>query len=428
MKTSRATIFGSVLIFGLAFISCKKEGCTDPVAVNYESSANHDNGTCSYDPSSGGAGGSGGSGGGTTNTITSNITSATTLSGIVSVCGDINIESAVTIQPGTVLNMCPGSSLVITSTGSLSSQGTAASPVIIQGETNSPAFWDGIRFTSNNPTNQLLHTLISDAGGYWLFEEAALYVNDQAQLAMSNSTVANCSSDGLFTNEASILNNFSNNTFSNNGSFGINITANQIGSLDVSSNYNNGNVQPFVNVRASTVNQTVTWQDINSLYLFNGITNITSAVTIEAGANFVFEANSGITVETNGSLTAIGTTTSTIGFAGRFNSAGYWNSVRFESNNPNNRLNHVVFMDGGSYWVDSHSSLVVSNGARLEIDNTSISNSNSWGMLIGTSTVVVTNGATVTDAPGVLTNNTMTGNGSGPDANCAGGGCTVLFQ
>ncbi|XOV69098.1 MAG: hypothetical protein ACFHU9_07910 [Fluviicola sp.] len=425
MKTSRVTLLGSALIIGLALASCKKEGCTDPLAINYDSNANHDNGSCSYDPNNPGGGGGGG---GTTNTITSDITTPTTLSGVVAVCGDIDLEAAVTIQAGTVLNMCAGASLRISATGSLSSEGSVTSPVIIQGETNSAGFWDGIEFASNNPNNNLQYTIISDAGGYWAFSDAAIYVKSQSQLAMSNSTVTNCSADGLYTSETATLNNFISNTFSNNGNFGINVTANQIGSLDPASDYSTGNANPFVNARAATVNQNQTWPDLSTPILFNGETQITGAVTLEEGANFVFEANSGIVVESSGSLLGIGTSSNPITFAGRFNTPGYWRSVRYESNNPNNQLAYATIMDGGAYWADTYSSLNVTTGARLELNNCTISNSNSWGMYVSSSTTIVVGGATVTDAAGVLSNNTITGNGVGPDANCSGGGCTVLFN
>lgn len=428
MKTSRVTLFGSALIIGLALVSCKKEGCTDPLASNYSSSANHDNGSCIYDGTGGGSGGGTGGGGGSTTSITSDITTPTTLSGVVSVCGDIDVDAALTIQAGTVLNMCAGASLRIEASGSINAQGTAASPVIIQGETNSAAFWEGIRVSSNNPNNQFQYTVISDAGGYWQFSDAAVFVNSQAQLAMSNSTITNNSVDGLYTNESATLNNFSANTFSNNGAYGINITARQVGSLDAGSNYNTGNANSFINVRAATVNQTQTWPDLNTPYLFNGVTNISAAVTLETGANLVFEANSGIDVTSSGSLTAVGTASSPITFAGRFNTAGYWRSLRFESNNPNNKLAYAVVTDGGNYWGDAFSSVNVQSSSRLEIDNTTISNSNSWGMYVNSSTTIVSNGGTVTDAAGVLMNNTMTGNGTGPDANCSGGGCTVYFN
>lgn len=37
-----------VFIAGFFFTSCKKEGCTDAIAINYDSKAQKDNGTCVY--------------------------------------------------------------------------------------------------------------------------------------------------------------------------------------------------------------------------------------------------------------------------------------------------------------------------------------------------------------------------------------------
>lgn len=42
---SKLVILTSVLI---VLVSCKKEGCTDPIANNYKSSAKKDNGSCTY--------------------------------------------------------------------------------------------------------------------------------------------------------------------------------------------------------------------------------------------------------------------------------------------------------------------------------------------------------------------------------------------
>ena len=41
-------VFFLPLCLILVFSSCKKQGCTDPNAINYNSSANQDNGNCTY--------------------------------------------------------------------------------------------------------------------------------------------------------------------------------------------------------------------------------------------------------------------------------------------------------------------------------------------------------------------------------------------
>ncbi|PWH82911.1 hypothetical protein [Brumimicrobium oceani] len=48
MKHSKIIIASLILVLGLGFTSCKKEGCTDPVAVNYNDDAEKDDGSCEY--------------------------------------------------------------------------------------------------------------------------------------------------------------------------------------------------------------------------------------------------------------------------------------------------------------------------------------------------------------------------------------------
>ena len=46
MKISK--ILSILFLTSITFFSCKKEGCTDPTALNYNAEAQKDNGNCEY--------------------------------------------------------------------------------------------------------------------------------------------------------------------------------------------------------------------------------------------------------------------------------------------------------------------------------------------------------------------------------------------
>ena len=421
--TSTLKIYALVLFAGFALVSCKKEGCTDPMAINYNSNANHDDGSCNYDNS-----GSGGGGGGGSMNITDNVTTPTTWSGTVSVCGNISVDAALTISPGTVLIMCAGAALDVTATGSLNAVGTPTSPINISGEVQTPGFWDGIKFNSNNPNNQLAYVTVRDAGSYWGFDYANIFVNSQSQVGINNCTISNSDNIGLSADNDATFSSFSNNTFSNNGTVGVKIHASQIGMMDELSAFNVNNGENFIQVESETVNSNQTWKKTSVPLMFNGKTTVESAINVNPGVVMQFEANAGIEVSGAGSFAANGTSAQPITMQGRFTAAGYWAAISFLTNNPNNALTYVNISDGGQYWGSGYSGVFLNSNGRLAINNCTISNCNSWGMYVNSGCTVTCNGVTQTDAAGVLTYNTMTGNGAGPDANCSTGGCTVYFE
>ena len=94
-------IWIAVLGLSVALISCKKEGCTDPIATNYEKKANHDDGSCIYGPEI--------TPPGTITELTEDINVPTTLAaGNYKVCESIDVNAALTISPGATFTFCAG--------------------------------------------------------------------------------------------------------------------------------------------------------------------------------------------------------------------------------------------------------------------------------------------------------------------------------
>lgn len=420
MKNLRIPSTLMIALVGISLVTaaCKKEGCTDPLATNYNKKANQDDNSCIYDGTDPGVDP------GTVLTVTEDIDLPTTWNyERVEVCGDISINAALTIPEGVTVVMCPGSALDVTETGSMSATGTASSPIIFKGETASPGFWEGIRFGSNNPNNKLEYVTVSDAGSYWAWDYANVSMADLAKLSITNSTFSNSERYGIYANNNATFPTFLNNTFSNNTLAGLNIAASHLGSIDGASNYDVSNGEDFVNVRGMVLNTGATWPATTTPLLFVGDFNLNAGIIIAPGANILMEAGAEIDVAETGYLTALGTAVLPISIKGRYTSAGYWSGIYFRSNNPNNKLDYVNVADGGSYWAYDYATVNVIG--RLEMDNSSITNSNSWGMVIESSGAIYSAGSAQTDPAGVESVNTLTGNGVGPDADCVGGGCTV---
>jgi len=326
-------------------------------------------------------------------------------------------------MPGAIIIMCDDAGIEITSSGFIKAVGTADLPIIFKGETETKGFWLGMAIKSTNPNNIFSYVTVKDGGNYWAWEDANIFLD--GSLAIDHSTISNSNDIGLYVADGSSLNTFNNNTFSNNTT-GLNLSVPQVKNLDEASNYNMSNINNYIYVRGGSVATDAVWKKLNTPLLAYEI-DCQAGLTLNPGVNLKMEAGSyGIRVLSSGFLNCEGTAANPINISGKYAAAGYWAGIKVASNNPNNTFKYVTVKDGGEYWAYEYANIFLSGG-KLNIDNSTLSIANSYGMYVNSSSQVFTSGIVQTTAAGVLANNTFTTNGTGANANCTGS-CTVFFQ
>lgn len=141
-------------------------------------------------------------------------------------------------------------------------------------------------------------------------------------------------------------------------------------------------------------------------YLITCVMPVRADIVIEPGVVIEFEQDAGIEIDDfnipKASLSAIGTSDKPVIFRGVKKEKGYWRGIMFDSNSPSNKLIYTRVEYAGGKAFNSNGDLgavhVYASG-RLVMENTSVSNSKSYGL-----NVVYTN-ANIT-----LNNNTFSSN------------------
>jgi len=313
--------------------------------------------------------------------------------------------ATLTLEPGVTLQFAAGTEMTVGNSSILVANGTADNPITLTGQEQTAGYWGGLRlYQSNSTSNVLDNVTIEYGGGYW---DANLVVvgssSTPSRVAVTQCTFSNSESYGLYCDENGTISTFSNNTVTANTLGAAWMDANTVGSLDDSSTFS-GNTADEVRIWGSSVESDQTWPGINADYRLAGTLTVSADLTIEPGARLVFEAGQQMTVDPDGTLSAIGTETSPIELTGVEQTEGYWGGLRFyQSNSTSNALDHVTIEYGGGYW---DANLLVtgssSSPSRVDVTNCTLSGSETYGLYC--------------DENGMLpafSNNTITGNTTG---------------
>ena len=146
-----------------------------------------------------------------------------------------------------------------------------------------------------------------------------------------------------------------------------------------------------------SVESDASWPAVNVPYFVDESVYIESDVIIEAGADFLMGPGINFSVETDGSLKAVGTPGNNITFLGNVATKGYWNGITILSNNPSNKFVNTEIGHGGA---NDYSNVYVYYDASAIITDSSIHDSSNWG-------IYVESGGSATVADNTYANNTL---------------------
>lgn len=303
--------------------------------------------------------------------------------------GDINVDnnSVLTIQPGTVIKFNAGASLTIgySSNATIIANGTASNPITFTSTALIPAAgaWEGLYFDSHTLNNSSLsYCNIQFAGSNSSYGAVNI---DGCDLSIDHCNISNSASYGIWTNYTNNYGGFStftNNTINATAKHGMVLHAMKIGSVGT------GNVLTNVpgilvtgDLRSTTAQ---TWKNLNVPYVITNEVDIDGTLTIEPGTTFKFDASGWLAIGYYAATTFIadGTSSLPIVFSTTSTSpvAGAWRGITFYGyTQPNSKMNYCTIDYAGS---NLYGSLHLIDDASILFTNNTIRNSSSYGILV----------------------------------------------
>lgn len=292
----------------------------------------------------------------------------------------LSIADNVTIEPGVVIAFEVDTGLWVTDKGSLKAAGTSKEIITFTGVNKERGSWGGIFFSSNNPKNEMIHTVLEYAGGKAVSkatnEKGAIVIGPGASLKFENNLIQHCKNWGLSlyytANDATTT--IENNTFKENEK-PLQVSLNFIGLIKGNNKFiNNTSNKAEISCQFS-ISKTQTLHKLTVPYLVRGSFNF----EIGSEGNLVIEPGTQIEMATDkmivvrGSLKIVGTSSERIIIRGETEAPGSWGNIVYYSASPNNQVKYVDIKHAGAKPNGYHlnkGAIALSANSRLEIDNT----------------------------------------------------------
>jgi hypothetical protein len=248
------------------------------------------------------------------------------------------VRGWLTLDPGVEIRFEEDMAMLVSEGGGLTAVGRDTDPIVLTGTQQVPGHWRGLGFVNTMHTgNQLDHVVIEYGGseriGAGPPANLVLCCGDgqSSQVEITNTTIRNGGSYGMFVRHPSMPEGFEGNTITGNVLGAAWVDAPVVDDL-LAGNSFSGNLvdEVVIEIFQHGVADTDTWRDLGSAYVlrFGGTQElrVTGSLTIEPGVDVLFEDDIGIQVWDGGVLTAEGTQMDPITMGARGNG---WQGLGF---------------------------------------------------------------------------------------------------
>lgn len=304
----------------------------------------------------------------------------------------LQATAGVTFAPGVVVECGPDVRLWLNgNTSFINAEGTSAKNIVFRGIDKVKGSWRLIEINSNNVNNKLNYVQIMHTGSTASSnQKTAILVKSNVSGRLSIKNTSFSMSDGyavFIDGNTGSFTEFSNNNFSNNTLAPLRIGAEALLTIDKTSVYAGNGIQAIIVATAGNGN--VRFDNIGTIrsaglpYHFLSSAELRAAITFEPGVTCLFAAGLRLWVTSDGALIADGTITDKITFSGLSQTPGAWWGIELASPSTSNNINHGIISHGGDPAGRSGNIYMVgaTPGSRLSITNSTISHSQTYGIL-----------------------------------------------
>ena len=279
--------------------------------------------------------------------------------------------------------------------GSFIARGTPAATITFRSFGTGGNGWAGLELR-NSANNELAFVTITNFGPrnfYNSVTRAGLILSGNSSTSIDNCIFGGGDGYGILNDEEGKITNISNTQFKSCKLGNMQLRLDNITAIKQGNEFVAGNgLANAISLRPGTLDQlTLASPEAGVGFRMLGKTTVQSALTIEAGTEVYFEPEAYFEVTENATITANGSANAPI-IMSSGTSSSTWPGLLINSANTNNTLQYVNISNGGGGSVNPQNSypslsnkanLMVTNNGYVNMQNCTISNSATVGVLLG---------------------------------------------